>query len=90
MPTTISRAEVDRILTHIPGGIVREHTLSGTPRMIADQIAAYQQAGLRDVVLWNITPFADPSLSAYSFEAMAEVRRLLGEDEAGGGGSPDA
>jgi phthiodiolone/phenolphthiodiolone dimycocerosates ketoreductase len=82
LPTTVSRAEVDRILTHIPGGIVREHTLSGTPRMIADQIHAYQQAGLRDVILWNITPFADASLSAYSFEAMAEVRRLLEEDEA--------
>jgi phthiodiolone/phenolphthiodiolone dimycocerosates ketoreductase len=77
MPTTVTREEADRIVSHIPGGIVREHTLCGTPQMIADQIRTYQQAGLRDVVLWNITPFADAGLSAYSFRAMREVRQLL-------------
>jgi hypothetical protein len=30
------------------------------------------------VVLWNITPFADPGLSGYSFTAMREVKDLLG------------
>ncbi|MCW3046707.1 MAG: class flavin-dependent oxidoreductase, partial [Solirubrobacterales bacterium] len=77
MPTTVTRAEAERVVSHIPGGIVREHTLCGTPEMIADQIRAYQQAGLRDVILWNITPFADPELSVYSFRAMRDVRRLL-------------
>jgi phthiodiolone/phenolphthiodiolone dimycocerosates ketoreductase len=77
MPTTVTREEALRIVSHIPGGIVREHTLAGTPKMIAEQIRAYQQAGLRDVVLWNITPFADASLSVYSFKAMREVRQLL-------------
>ena len=56
---------------------MREHTLAGTPEQIADQIRAYAEAGLRDVVLWNITPFADASLSVYSFKAMREVRALL-------------
>jgi phthiodiolone/phenolphthiodiolone dimycocerosates ketoreductase len=78
MPTTVTREEALRIVSHIPGGIVREHTLAGTPQMIAEQIRAYQQAGLRDVVLWNITPFADAALSVYSFRAMREVRQLLG------------
>jgi phthiodiolone/phenolphthiodiolone dimycocerosates ketoreductase len=77
VPTRIERAEVERIVSHIPGGIVREHTLCGTPEMIAEQIGVYAQAGLRDVVLWNITPFADAGLSAYSFRAMREVRQLL-------------
>jgi phthiodiolone/phenolphthiodiolone dimycocerosates ketoreductase len=77
MPTTVTREEAERIVSHIPGGIVREHTLSGTPQAIAEQIAAYQQAGLRDVILWNITPFADAQLSAYSFKAMREVREIL-------------
>jgi phthiodiolone/phenolphthiodiolone dimycocerosates ketoreductase len=77
LPTTVSRAEAERVVSHIPGGIVREHTLCGTPEMIADQIRAYAEAGLRDVVLWNITPFADASLSVYSFKAMREVRALL-------------
>jgi phthiodiolone/phenolphthiodiolone dimycocerosates ketoreductase len=80
LPTTVSRAEVDRIVEHIPAGIVREHTLCGTPEQLAEQIRAYEQAGLRDVILWNITPFADPALSGYSFKAMTELRRLLDAD----------
>jgi phthiodiolone/phenolphthiodiolone dimycocerosates ketoreductase len=78
LPTTITREEAERVVSHIPGGIVREHTLCGTPEMIAEQIRAYQQAGLRDVVLWNITAFADPAQSVYSFRALRELRRLLG------------
>jgi phthiodiolone/phenolphthiodiolone dimycocerosates ketoreductase len=77
MPTTVSREEAERVVSHIPGGIVREHTLCGTPEMIAEQIRGYQQAGLRDVVLWNITPFADAELSVYSFRAMRQIRELL-------------
>lgn len=77
VPTKVSRQEAERVASHIVPGIVREATLHGTPRQIADRIIAYQQAGLRDVVLWNITPFGDPSLSAYSFKAMREVKDLL-------------
>ena len=29
------------------------------------------------MILWNITPFADPELSGYSFKAMREVKDLL-------------
>ena len=79
MPTTVTREEAERIVSHIPGGIVREHTLCGTPQMIADQIKGYQQAGLRDVILWNITPFADAQMSVYSFRALRRVRELLDE-----------
>jgi phthiodiolone/phenolphthiodiolone dimycocerosates ketoreductase len=77
VPTRIPRAEVERIVSHIPGGIVREHTLAGTPEMLAEQIRTYAEAGLRDVVLWNITPFADPEMSVYSFRALRELRTLL-------------
>lgn len=79
LPTTVTRAEAERIIAHIPAGIVREHTLCGTPQQLAEQIRAYQQAGLRDVILWNITAFADPALSAYSFKAMTELRQILDE-----------
>jgi phthiodiolone/phenolphthiodiolone dimycocerosates ketoreductase len=90
LPTTVSREECLRIIDHIPPGIVREHTLHGTPEMLAEQVRAYQQAGLRDVVLWNITPFAAPGLTGYSFKAMAELRRLLDRDSDGppAGGAP--
>jgi phthiodiolone/phenolphthiodiolone dimycocerosates ketoreductase len=81
LPTTVSRAECERIIEHIPPGIVREHTLSGTPAQLAEQIRGYQQAGLEDVILWNITPFADVSLTGYSFKAMKELRALLAEDQ---------
>lgn len=77
VPTTVSRAEAERVASHIVPGVVKDATLHGTPGQIAEQIRAYQQAGLRDIVLWNITPFGDPSLSVYSFKAMAEVKDLL-------------
>jgi phthiodiolone/phenolphthiodiolone dimycocerosates ketoreductase len=78
LPTTVTRAEAERIVGHIAPGIVREHTLCGTPAQIAEQIRGYEQAGLRDVVLWNITPFGDPAQGPYSFRALRELRELLG------------
>jgi phthiodiolone/phenolphthiodiolone dimycocerosates ketoreductase len=77
IPTTVSRGEAERVISHIPPGIVREGTLHGTPEQIAAQIRTYETAGLRDVILWNITPFADPELSAYSFQAMKAVKELI-------------
>lgn len=77
VPTKVSRAEAERVISHIAPGIVREGTLHGTPQQIADQIKAYEQAGLRDVVLWNITSFADAELSGYSFKAMRQVKDLV-------------
>ena len=41
-----------------------------------------RRGGLRDVVLWNITPFADPEQSVYSFRALRELRALLSPVEA--------
>jgi phthiodiolone/phenolphthiodiolone dimycocerosates ketoreductase len=77
IPTKVSRAEAERVASHIVPGVVRDATLHGTPTQIAEKIRAYQQAGLRDVILWNITAFGDPALSTYSFKAMSEVKNLL-------------
>lgn len=77
VPTRVPVAEVERVAAHIPAGVVRDSTLHGTPEQIAARVRTFQEAGLRDVVLWNITPFADPSLAGYSFGAMREVMRLL-------------
>ncbi|MHB1468322.1 MAG: LLM class flavin-dependent oxidoreductase [Solirubrobacteraceae bacterium] len=77
VPTEVSRAEAERVASHIVPGVVRDATLHGTPQQIAEKIRAYEREGLRDVVLWNITPFGDPELSAYSFKATAEVKDLL-------------
>ncbi len=78
MPTSVTREEAERVASHIPPGIVREGTLNGDARQIAEQIGVYQEAGLRDIVLWNITAFADPSLAAYSFKVLREVKAILG------------
>ena len=64
-----------------PAASSSELTLSGTPERIAEQIRTYQEAGLRDVVLWNITPFADPAQSIYSFKAM-KTRARAARDRA--------
>ncbi|MHB1538610.1 MAG: LLM class flavin-dependent oxidoreductase [Solirubrobacteraceae bacterium] len=79
VPTRVSRAEAERVISHIPAGIVREGTLHGDARAIASQIDGYRQAGLRDVVLWNVTPFADAKLAGYSFATMREVQQLLAD-----------
>jgi phthiodiolone/phenolphthiodiolone dimycocerosates ketoreductase len=77
IPTRVPRPEVERIIDHIPAGIVKEGTLHGTPEQIVAQLGEYEREGLRDVVLWNITPFADPELGAYSFDAMKQIKALV-------------
>jgi phthiodiolone/phenolphthiodiolone dimycocerosates ketoreductase len=77
VPTRVSREEAERVASHITPGIVREGTLNGDAGQIADQIRTYREAGLRDVILWNITAFADPSLAGYSFKVMREVKAML-------------
>jgi phthiodiolone/phenolphthiodiolone dimycocerosates ketoreductase len=82
VPTRVSREEALRVASHIPNGIVKDATLHGTPEQIAGHIRAYEQAGLRDVILWNITAFADPKLAGYSFRSMRQVKALLAPAEA--------
>jgi phthiodiolone/phenolphthiodiolone dimycocerosates ketoreductase len=85
IPSLVSREEALRVASHIPNEIVKASTLHGTAEQIAAQVRDYTQAGLRDVILWNITPFADPSLAGYSFRAMKQVKQLL--DGSGAAGS---
>src|SRR6185437_4957197 len=76
IPTRVSRPEVERVIPHLPAAIVKEGTLHGTPEQIVDQLDEYRREGLDDVILWNITPFADPDLALYSFEAMKQIKAL--------------
>jgi phthiodiolone/phenolphthiodiolone dimycocerosates ketoreductase len=77
IPTRVDRAEAERVIAHIPPEIVRYATFHGDAAQIADQIRAYTDAGLRDLVLWNVTGFADPALAGYSFKVLREVKELL-------------
>jgi len=77
VPTTVSREEAERIAAAIPPALVRRATFHGDAKQIAEQVRAYQQAGLRDLVMWNVTAFADPTLASYSFKVLRELRQLL-------------
>jgi phthiodiolone/phenolphthiodiolone dimycocerosates ketoreductase len=79
IPTTIERAESLRIIDAIPPEVVRHYAFCGTPPQLAEQLVEYREKGLRHLVMWNITPFGDPSLARWSFEAMAELNKILGQ-----------
>jgi phthiodiolone/phenolphthiodiolone dimycocerosates ketoreductase len=77
LPTSVTQEEAERVAAHITPGIVREGTLHGDADAIAGRIREYAASGLRDIVLWNITAFADPALAGYSFGVLREVRKRL-------------
>ena len=77
VPTEISREEGLRIVAAIPPAVVRHYAFCGTPEQVAAQVREYAAAGLRHLVMWNITAFGDPALARYSFGAMKELREEL-------------
>jgi phthiodiolone/phenolphthiodiolone dimycocerosates ketoreductase len=77
IPTRVDRAEAERVIAHIPPEIVRYATFHGDAAQIVEQARAYTDAGLRDLVLWNVTGFADPALAGYSFKVLRQVKALL-------------
>jgi phthiodiolone/phenolphthiodiolone dimycocerosates ketoreductase len=79
IPTEIGREEALRIVDAIPPAVVRHYAFCGTPEQVAAQVREYAAAGLRHLVLWNITAFGDPALARYSFGAMKELRTELSQ-----------
>ena len=77
IPSRVSRAESERIVAAIPPRVVRHYAFAGTVEQVAEQITEYHQAGLRHLVLWNITGLGDPSLTKFSFQAMDDLMREL-------------
>jgi len=77
VPTAVGRQEALRIAAAIPPEVVRYYAFCGTPEQVADQIREYAVAGLRHLVMWNITAFGDPSLAKWSFGAMKQLRAEL-------------
>lgn len=77
IPTRVPREEVDRILTHIPPQVSSHYAFAGTVEQLAEQIAAYHDAGLRHLVMWNITGLGDPELARFSFGAMNELKDMV-------------
>ena len=77
IPTEVGREEGLRIVAAIPPAVVRHYAFCGTPEQVAAQIREYAAAGLRHLVMWNITAFGDPDLARYSFAALKELRAEL-------------
>jgi phthiodiolone/phenolphthiodiolone dimycocerosates ketoreductase len=79
IPTRVGYEKAVATMSGVPHEVVEYYTLHGTPEDVAEQIQALAAAGLRQVVLWNITAFADPSRARSSFECLDRVRTLLAE-----------
>ena len=77
IPSTVGREEAMRIVGAIPPRVVRHSAFCGTPEHVAEQVRAYQLRDLTHLVLWNITPFADPDLTGFSFRGLRAVKDAL-------------
>lgn len=77
IPTAVSREEALRIVAAIPPKVVDYYAFCGTPDQIVDQIEEQYDAGLRHLILWNITAFGDPDLAGFSFRALAHIKEAL-------------
>jgi phthiodiolone/phenolphthiodiolone dimycocerosates ketoreductase len=77
IPTRIPRAESERIIAGIPPKVSKYYAFAGTVEQVAEEISEYQKAGLRHLVMWNITGLGDPSLARFSFDAMHELTAML-------------
>lgn len=79
VPASLSRPEALRMIDGIPSRVVEYYCFCGTPEAIAEQVARYHAAGLRHLIMWNITPFGDPDLAGWSFKALERIKDLLRE-----------
>jgi phthiodiolone/phenolphthiodiolone dimycocerosates ketoreductase len=77
IPSAADRAECERIVEAIPPPVVRHYAFTGTVEQVAEEITAYYDAGLRHLVMWNVTAFGDPSLAGWSFGAMKQLKAML-------------
>jgi len=78
VPSLFGRHDAIRVINKVPREVVEYFTLHGTPEDVAEQVSALAAAGLRHLVLWNITPFADPGRAKSSFQGMDRIKELLG------------
>ncbi len=77
IPEFLSRSQAMAAIEAVPNEVAQEVFLHGTPEDIAEEISRLAQAGLRHIVLWNVTFFANVNLIRESFQLMAEVVRLI-------------
>jgi phthiodiolone/phenolphthiodiolone dimycocerosates ketoreductase len=77
VPARVGREEALKALEAVPLDVSRAYLLCGTPDEIVDELRAFERAGLRHVVLWNVTYMADVSKLRPSYHLLAEIAREL-------------
>jgi len=77
-PTGLSRERALALASAVPGEVVLDTVIAGTPSTVAARLAAIVAEGARHLQVVNMTPLADPALAAASEhllgEALAELR----------------
>ncbi len=77
VPTRYGREQVIKALEKVPVEVCERYTLNGTPDDIIKKLEEYLKAGLRHVVLWNITFFGDMKKVRPSFTAMSRILEYI-------------
>jgi phthiodiolone/phenolphthiodiolone dimycocerosates ketoreductase len=77
IPTRYGREEILSAIDAIPEEIAHDRTLHGTPDELVSIAREYEATGLRHIVLWNMSFFADISLVRESFELMDQIAATL-------------
>lgn len=77
IPASVPREQAEAIIDGIPPKVVDYYCFCGTPEQIAEEVRTYYDAGLRHLIMWNVTAFGDPELAGWSFKAMREVKDIL-------------
>src|SRR5439155_271280 len=83
IPVRFTRDQILELIDGVPPAVVEAGVLHGTPEEVAEQLAAYARAGLRHVVLWNVTFFGDASLIRRSYQLMGSLLEMLREIRVG-------
>jgi len=77
IPTRVGKEEALTAMGKVPREVAEYYTVHGTPEDAAEQIQELATAGLRHIVLWNITAFADPTRARSSFQCLDRVKEIL-------------
>jgi phthiodiolone/phenolphthiodiolone dimycocerosates ketoreductase len=73
LPTRYDRAEALRLARAVPGEVVRDTVIHGTPDDIAGALRAFVSLGARHIQLTNMTPLAAPAMAAASEALLADA-----------------
>jgi len=77
LPTRYDRTQALALADAVPGAVVRDSALYGTPDDVAEVVARFTAAGARHVQLTNMTPLAAPGLAAESEALLGDLVATL-------------